>query len=266
MTTIGPNCRTLACALATAAALLFSASLAGAQVEAAKLPAAKVAAEKLVTMAKGSENTGNAPRESDPAVKRLLEAVFDTHDVETAKTIPTQAIPPISERMMTGLKIGVVYMLAGTGAADLDSLGKQPDADMKVNLNVIKFAAEMGRFYDFQLRIQAALIDAVMTRVATAKPEDAAKPNFQSGLAEVRAGSARSVSGVIESLAINGITDQWLRDRQPAIAAIAPKLARFLLPEQKSELQKLAIACANVTDEPQVKKSLQDFAAVVGGS
>ena len=265
MTTFGLRYRLCTGALA-AAAFIVSVSLAAAQVDAAKLPAAKAAADKFMAMAKGSENTGNPPREADPAAKGLIEAVFDTRDVEAAKTIPSQAISPLSERMVTGLKIGVVYMLAGTGAADLTEVGKVADADMKVNLNVIKFAPEMGRYYDFQLRIQGALMDAVLTRMATAKPADIAQPSFQAGLAEMRGGSARSVAGVIESLAINGVTDAWLRDRQPALTSIAPKLAKFLLPEQKLELKNLAIACANVTDEPSVKKSLQDFAAVVGAS
>jgi hypothetical protein len=263
MTTFHRSIAKTALALALLAAIALPA---GAQVDAAKLPAAKAAADSFVVMAKGSEKTGEAPRESDPAVKRLIEAVFDTRDVEAAKTIPFQTITQLSERMLTGLKVGVVYMLAGTGAADLNEIGKVADADMKVNLNVIKFAPEMGRFYDFQMRIQGAVIDAVLARMATAKPDELAKPSFVSGLADIRGGGARTVAGVIETLAINGLADQWLRDRQPALAAIAPKLAKFLLPEQKAELQKLAIACANVTDEPQVKQSLLQFAAVVGGS
>jgi hypothetical protein len=42
-------------------------------------------------------------------------------------------------------------------------------------------------------------------------------------------------------------------------------LNKFLLADQKQELEKLAIACADVTDDAQAKKSLQDFAAVIGG-
>lgn len=262
---IGLNYRPLAGAFAAAAALVLSATLANAQVDPAKLPAAKAAADTFVTMAKGSEQTGNAPREADPAVKKLIDAALDTRDIETAKAIPFAALGPLSERMVTGLRIGTLYILSGTGAADLNAVANIPDSDTKVNLNVIKFAPEMGRFYDFQLRIQGAVIDAVLVRLATAKPEELARPNFQSGLADIRNGSAGSVSGVIRVLAINGIADQWLRERQPALKAIAPKLAKFLSPEQKKDLQELAIACANVTDEPQVKKDLQDFAAVVGG-
>lgn len=165
--------------------------------------------------------------------------------------------------MMTGVKVGVVYMLSGTGATDLSQIGSEPDASVKINLNVIKFPGEIGRFFDFQVRVQGAVVDAVLVRLATAKPEELARPNFQSGLADIRQGSARSVSGVIETLAVNGITEEWRRERLPALTAIAPKLAKFLLPEQKTELEKLAQACADVMDDAQVKQSLLDFAKVI---
>lgn len=249
-----------ALALAVLAAIAFPAR---AQVDAAKLPAAKAAAENFVALAKGSEKTGNAPRQSDPAIKRLLDAVFDSRDVEAAKTIPFQQLTGLSERMLTGVKVGVVYMLSGTGATDMSQIGSDPDASVKINLNVIKFPSEMGRFFDFQVRMQGAIVDAVLARLATAKPEELARPNFQSGLADIRQGSARSVSGVIETLAVNGITEEWRRERLPALTAMAPKLAKFLQPEQKAELEKLAQACAGVMDDAQVKQSLLDFAKVI---
>lgn len=248
-------------ALAIAAALLTSPATA--QVDPGKLPAAKAAADKFVALAKGSEKTGNAPRLSDPAVKSLLDAVFDSGDVDAAQSIPFQQLTPLGQRMLTGVKVGLVYMLAGTGATDMSQLGNVADADIKVNLNVIKFDAEMGRFYDFQLRIQSAVVSSVLARLAAFKPGDLMTPTFVSGLADVRQGTQRTVAGVIETLAVNGITEQWRRERLPALTAIAPKLAKFLEPQQKDELHKLALACANVMDDAQVKEGLQQFAKAI---
>jgi hypothetical protein len=101
--------------------------------------------------------------------------------------------------------------------------------------------------------------------MTSAKPADLARPNFQSGLANIRAGAARSISGVIETLAVNGLTDEWIRARMPSLMAVAPKLSRFLLADQKEDLRKLALACADVTDDAQAKKSLQDFALAMAG-
>jgi hypothetical protein len=244
-------------------AIAFATFAAQAQVDPAKLPAAKAAADKFIVTAKGSEKSGAAPRQSDPAVMQMLDTVFDMRDVQNTHGIPFQQLSPLTERMMTAVKVGVIYMLAGTGATEISQLDAVPDATVKVNLNVIKFAPEMGRFFDFQARIQAAVVEAVLTRVASAKPEELARPNFQSGLADIRQGSQRTASSLIETLAVNGITDEWRRDRIPALTAMAPGLAKFLQAEQKSELQKLALACAEVMDDAQVKQGLKQFAKTI---
>ena len=239
-------------------------SSAAAQIEAGKVLAAKAAANQFVALAKGSDKSGAAPRESEPGVKRLLDAVFDARDVEAAKSIPFQALSPLGERMQAGTLVGLVYMLAGTGATNLGEVGTDPAAGEKINLNVIKFAPEMGRYLDFQIKIQGAVVDAVLVRLSSAKPEERARPNLQSGISNIQQGSARSVAGVIETLAVNGLTEEWRRERLPALTHIAPKLAKFLESAQKTELQQLARACADVMDDPQVKKSLQEFAAMMG--
>ena len=76
---------------------------------------------------------------------------------------------------------------------------------------------------------------------------------------------ARYISGAIGTLALNGLTDAWIRARMVAITAAAPKFKAFLLAEQKEELRKLAMACADVTDDAQARKALQDFAQAMAG-
>jgi hypothetical protein len=252
----------LVCALGFGLAL-GSVSSVTAQIDSKKLPAAKKAAATFAERAKGSEKTGEVPRQSDPAIKQLLDAVFDTRDVEAAKTIPFQSLSSLSERMLTATQVGVIYMLAGTGASDIGQIGTDPAAGEKINLNVIKYPDEMGRYFDLAVTLQGAIAESVMGHMSTAKPAELARPNFQSGLADIRSGGTRTVSGVIETIAVNGITDEWIRARLPALMAVAPKLKKFLLADQKEELQKLAIACAEVTDDAQSKKTLQDFAAAI---
>jgi hypothetical protein len=92
-----------------------------------------------------------------------------------------------------------------------------------------------------------------------------AKQNFQSGLTQIRGGSQRVLSGVIETLAVNGITDDWRRDRLPALTGSAVSMSKILEAEQKKQLQELARACADVMDDASVKKGLEDFAVKIGG-
>jgi hypothetical protein len=252
----------LVCALGLGA-VLGSVNPAPAQLDPGKGPAAKKAVATFAARAKGSEKSGEVPRNSDPATKQLLDAAFDIRDIEAA-TIPYDSLTTVSERMLTGNQVGVIYMLAGTGASEINQIASDPAAGEKINLNVIKYPDEMGRYFDFAVRVQGAIAESVAGHLSVAKREELARPKFQSGLADIRQGGARSVSGVIETLAVNGLTDQWIRARIPALLAVAPKLNRFLLAEQKEDLRKLAIACADVTDDAQAKKGLQDFAVAIG--
>jgi hypothetical protein len=231
-----------------------------AQVDSRKLPAAKQAAASFAERAKGSEASGQVPRMTDPAIKKLLDVIFDTGDIASSKTIPFDQLSPLSERMLVGNQVGIVYMLSGTGSTDLAKFANEAGAADKLNLNVVKYPDEMGCYLDFTVTIQGAIAEVVQAHLASAKPAELARPNFQSGLGNIRGGATRSVSGSLETLAIIGLTNEWIRARMTAITAVAPKLKNFLLAEQKEELRKMAIAVADVTDDGPAKKALQDFA------
>lgn len=251
----------LACLLCLGAAL--ASTTANAEIDARKLPAAKEAVASFVARANGSEKTGEVPRMTDPAIKKLLDTIFDTSDIAATKAIPFQSLTSLSDRMLAGNQVGVTYMLSGTGSSDLGQLGNDAGAADKINLNVVKYPDEMGRYLDFTVTMQATIAEVVQNFMNGAKPADLARPNFQSGLADIRGGATRSVSGALQTLAINGLTDEWIRARLIAIAAAAPKLKAFLLADQKEELRKMAIAVADVTDDAPAKKALQDFARAI---
>lgn len=254
----------LICTLGLGAAI-GSIAPATAQLDSRKLPAAKEAAAAFAARAKGSEKSGEAPRMTDPAIRKLLDAILDTSDIVAAKAIPFASLTTLSERMLIGNQVGVTYMLSGTGSSDLAQLANEPGAADKINLNVVKYPDEMGRYLDFTVTIQGAIAEVVQTHMSSAKPAEFARPNFQNGLADIRGGATRSVSGGLETLAIIGLTNEWIRARLVAIAAVAPKLKNFLLPDQKEELRKMATAVADVTDDAPAKKALQDFARAIAG-
>jgi hypothetical protein len=252
--------------IVAAFALTLGIALAGAaqaQVDAGKVEPARKAAAQFTSMAAGSHSTGKPPRESDPAVRQLLGAVYDARDIDAAKNVPFTAVQGLSQRMQIGTQVAIIYMLAGTNVTDLSKAAEDPSLGDKINVNTVEFAPEFGRYFDFQLKVQGAIIDAVLVRIATSKPDDLKR--MESGIADVRSGSHRAVAGIIETMALNGLTDEWLRARVPALSAIAPKLTKFLQPDQKAQLRELTLQVAAVTDEPQVKKALEDFAGKVAG-
>lgn len=244
-------------------ALLFGGSTASAAIDASKLPAAKSAARSFAAAAKGSESSGEAPRESNPKIRALLEAVFDTRDLQSGKAVPFQSLGELSERIMLGVQVGSVYMLAGTGKTDVGQVVGDQAIVQKTNLNTIKFEPEMGRFFDFQLRMQSAIVESILVQTRAASPAQAMR--LKSALAGIRAGTARTVSGLIETIAVNGLTEAWRRERLVPLLEIAPKLAKFLNKEQKSVLEELARACADVMDDQQVKSNLLRFARLLAG-
>jgi hypothetical protein len=246
-------------------AVLGSITSVTAQIDSRKLPAAKEAAASFAERAKGSEKSGEVPRVTDPAIKQLLDAAFDIRDIEAAKAIPFQSLTLLSERMLIGTQVGVIYMLAGTGSSDIGQVGTDPAAGEKINLNVVRYPEELGRYFDFAVIMQGSIAESVQSYMVGAKPAELARPNFQSGLANIRAGATRTVSGTIETLAVNGLTNEWIRARMLALTAVAPKLRKFLLADQKEDLRKLAFACADVTDDARAKKGLQDFALAMAG-
>ena len=66
------------------------------------------------------------------------------------------------------LKVNLVYILAGTGIVDISKLPNTQEITQKINYNTVEFAPEMGRYFDAQLWIEAAVMDTVGTFIASA--------------------------------------------------------------------------------------------------
>jgi hypothetical protein len=251
--------------LASVAAALLGLSLAGsaafAQVDATRLSAAQTAAVSFVRMAEGSEKTGQMPRETDTRVRRLMEIVFDASDVTAGKPVSRQDIRVLNERLAVGLQVGVLYLLAGTGISEFKDA---PDArtEEAMNRNLVSFAPELGRYFDFQVRMFGALSVAVMAEIADGKPEQVARPAFQKYIETLRVSNVRTFLGIAQAFTME-VGDEWRRGRLPALAEVAPTMAKFLTPELKQAMKELAEAVIEEVADPEVKRSMQAFAAAV---
>lgn len=231
-----------------------------------KLTAAQKASDTFLALGKDAAKSGSPPRQSDPAVAPLLDAIFDASDLEAGEGVPYDAMQPLNERMLIGARTGLVYILAGTGVSDIGEIGNNQAVLDQVNRNTVAFAPELARYFDFQLKVQRALVDAVLARFGSAPQDELDKPNIKSGLAQIRAGTLVAIKGVLETLPMEGMSDDWRRARLLPLSAIAPKLAKFLDKDQREELRQSAVAAAGAVSDGEVRDGLQAFAATVAAA
>ena len=218
------------------------------------------AADAFVALAGDSANTGKAPRQTDPAVKPLLDRILDTSELQ-------HGVQPVSELGALGkwalaiVKVGTIYTLAGSGIAKLEAVPNDPAIIEKLNHNAVVFPTEMGRYYDATMWIEGAIIDTVALFLSKASQADIERT--KAGIAQIRAGAVQSIVGVITTLPTNGIADDWRRQRLAVLAVIAPRAAKFLPAEDLRQLSEVAKTTAAQMTDPEVKSALSQIATIL---
>jgi hypothetical protein len=229
-----------------------------------KIAAIDKAAGALAELGKDAYKTGTPPRQSDPAVKELLDVVFGTAGLNDGPDpVPFAQIDVINDWLLRVVKTGMIYVFAGTGIADLEKIS---NLDEKVQAQIAKntaaFAPEMGRYYDAQLAVSQAEIDMVGSEIA-AHPEKFKSSNVTSGLAQMRAGLTHTLIGVVTTFPVAGLDPAWMRERELALIAIAPSAARFLEPESRQQIRAAALQVSETVGDQAVKDGLIAFAKTV---
>ena len=229
--------------------------------DAAKAEAMTKASEQFVALAKDSHTTGKPPRQTDAAAKPLMDRVFDLSEVQkSSSTFKMADLGNLNAWNMAVLKIGLVYILSGTGADDLSKLTVTDEVVKRIDQNAVDFAPEMGRYFDAQVWIQIGIMDVLNGYLPTASQAQLNQPNFKAGLEQVRAGAAQTLNGFVTSFPNAGLSDAWRRERIAVLTAAAPRAAKFLLPEQAAELRESTIKVADGMKDPAVKTGLTAFA------
>ncbi|HVC50534.1 MAG TPA: hypothetical protein VND87_00785 [Stellaceae bacterium] len=229
-----------------------------------KLAAVNKAAASFVVMAKGSAENGKPPRQSDPQVKALLDTVFDTGGLAALAPIAFSDLNGINDWSLKINDVGIVYVFAGTGINDPSQLSNFTEKmRQKVGQNTIDYGPEMGRYLDSSLQVTQALLLSVMAEMS-AKPDNFKSTQVQRGLTEIRGGVQESLNGVMTSFLTPGLDPAWMRERLPALAAIAPVAAKFLLASGRHELSETAQQVARSMSDATVKAALVQFAKTVG--
>lgn len=231
--------------------------------DATKIADIKKAGEAFQALGKNAYQSGQPPRQSDPAVAKLLDTIFDTSALNGPPPVTFAQFLDVNNWLMQVVNTGLIYVTAGTGIADLGSLQSvTAKQQAQMNANVIAYAPEMGRYYDAQLGVSKVEIDLINAELA-AHPDDYKTGNRAQGIGKMRSGLAQTLAGVIETLQLSGVDPAWLRDRLPALAALAPTAAKFLQPDQKQQVHDLAAKVAAASSDDAVKTGLNSVAQVL---
>jgi hypothetical protein len=228
--------------------------------DAATVAAIDKAADAFVALAGDSAKTGQPPRQTDPAAKPLLDRVLNTSEVQH-DVVPISELVGLSTWTLAVVKVGLVYTLAGSGMTKVEAIPNDPAIIEKLNHNAAVFAPEMGRYLDAVMWLEGATIDTVMVFLSTASQSELERT--KKGVAQIRSGAFQSLGGVISTLPTSGIADDWRRQRLAVFAVIAPRAAKFLLPEDLRQLSDMANAAAAQMTDPNVRSALTSIATVL---
>jgi hypothetical protein len=226
----------------------------------AKIDSINKAADSFVALAKDSATTGKPPRYSDPAVKPLLDTVLNTKEIEGGKPLPWASVELLRNWHGATQRVGIVYYLAGTGTNDVIVVAKDPQKIQKANSNTAAFSPEFGRYYDAQIRIHSAMIDAAVAQLAAATPEQKRDPAFRTTLNNISDGTAKAMTGLLASFVQDGLSDDWLLLRAVALLEITPKAAKFMEPSDRTLVRNAATEIAENSKNPDVKSAVNSIA------
>lgn len=243
-------------AIAVVAAMIVSISAAPAAMDQKKLAAAQKAAADFVKLAGNSAKTGKPPRESDPKAKALLDIVLDTSAITTPEF---SDIPRITQWLANADRVGLVYMMAGTGTNNLAAATNPKIAD-RIAKNIAEFQDEYGRFVDFQVALSGFTLDAVRAKIDSAPEKERGNPKFQAGFMQVGGGIAQTIAGALSTFTAEGITEDWRRARLGPLNAIAPKVAETLPKEMREKLAEMTREVSDQITDPQIKESVKAIA------
>lgn len=71
---------------------------------------------------------------------------------------------------------------------------------------------------------------------------------------------AQTLNGVLATMVFAGLSDDWRRARLPALASVAPKAARLVLPDQCRSVRATSHEAAGMISDPAVQSGLKAFA------
>lgn len=220
-----------------------------------RVAAAKEAADEFLRRAEGGAQSGNMPRRSEPDIAKLLDTVFDLSALGT-EVLPISKVGPIGDLARNGNRIGLAYMLAGTGRTD--TAGADAKMLEHIDRNTVTFAPEMGQFTDFQIGTTSRMAQSALGFIEVTPRERLEQVNIKAGLSQMRAGFTQTIGGMLKTFTIRGLEQGWKARRLAVLESITDTARRFLEESQKAGIKQLADQVALVVG-PELKPRVEAF-------
>jgi hypothetical protein len=234
------------------------------KIETARLDEVRKAADDFLAFARDSYLTGRAPRQSEPPIRELLDKVFDLSELD-GTPLTVSDVTKALDWFVAGDRVGTVYILAGTGIDDINKLTNDASVQRRTHRNVAEFAAEFARYLDFQVKLAGIMMEAEINRTAKASPDVLNRPEVRREIADVRSTLAETLTGTLTTIAYDGLTDEWRRQRLKLLLEVAPKAAQFLFAEQARGVREHALRVATYQRDRGVEQDIKTFADRIAG-
>jgi hypothetical protein len=230
-----------------------------AKLDAARTDAIAAAAATFLAASRNSHVTGKPPRQTDPAIDQALAAVLATSDL-AAEPLVANEIDKALDWLKTADQIGAVYLLAGTGFTDFAQVPRTELLQRRMRGNVTAFAAEFGRYTDFQMIALATIANAQMRANANAQ----GRPNAgQPRTDEIRTLVAEAMTSNFIALVYDGHDDGWRMARLIALGRAAPVAAKFLTREEAHAVHAVAVQTVDYFRDITVRARVREVASLL---
>jgi clan AA aspartic protease (TIGR02281 family) len=215
-----------------------------AAIDPARIAAIDQAADAFLAKAVDLSRNGMVPRQSDPGIGPLLDAVFDTRDLSHGP-VPYADLGKL-EHWLTRLNaVGGVYQAAARKVRDVGLFG-----------------AEIGRYYDAALTVVQAIVDCQMAELDT-HPDAKLSPTDLQQLALLRGSVVGVFAAMIDALRSPGLTTGWVDERLATLSAAAPSMARFLRPDELARLRATTLRLAAQIRDKRLRLAFDGLAVAL---
>jgi hypothetical protein len=225
-----------------------------------KIARATQAADEFRALASKSDTP---PRISEAAVKTLLARIFDTSTLDSgsARSEPTSNAE--IARWFDAIQATYsVYLLFGTGVPDIGTAiheaPNKPKLETKLADNVATYEQEVGLGLDSEMRVLGKLIEVTRASIDL----DSQAERIRDGLAIVRRLMFANLIIDVWTIYVPPVDDDWRRGRLLALTAIAPAAAKFLVPDQRQVLRRLAASGAQSVHNEELRTKLAVLAGI----
>lgn len=214
-----------------------------------------LAAEQAFNRIANASVSGLPPRLTDGSTAALLGAIFDAP--QPPAPLAYAEIDKTIDWFNRGDAIGGRYVNAGLRPADVEQNPVSEATQKRMQQNVVTYAAEFGRYVDFQMKILRVIAEAQLAHLATGAPETADSEAFKAKVNDIRETFAQTIGSNVIAMTYEGISDQHRAERLAVLAQVAPTAARFLTPEQAKALREQASGTLPYFRNPQIQANVK---------